>query len=84
MKLRPQLHAAATYDFLSDSVAANVMIPGAASYVVNGDALSRMGGEFGIGLGILYDGWDITLDYNLNLRESYTSHTGMLKFRYDF
>lgn len=84
MKLRPQLHAAATYDFLSDSVSANVMIPGAASYVVNGDALSRMGGEFGIGLGILYDGWDITLDYNLNLRESYTSHTGMLKFRYDF
>ena len=84
MKLRPQLHAAATYDFLSDSVAANVMIPGAASYVVNGDALSRMGGEFGIGLGVLYDGWDITLNYDLNLRENYTSHTGMLKFRYDF
>ena len=84
VKFRPELHAAATYDFLSDSALATVTGIDSVAYVVDGGRLSRFGGEFGIGLAMMYDGWDISVNYALNLHSDYTSQTGMLKFRYDF
>lgn len=84
LKLRPELRAAATYDFLSDEAIATVTMPGAPAYVVNGDRLSRMGGEFGIGLTAEYKGLNVSLTYDLDLHKDYTSQTGMLKFRYNF
>ena len=81
---RPELRAAATYDFMSDESIATVDIPGVGSYVMPGERLSRFGGEFGIGLAALYNGWEISVNYDLDLHQDYTSHTGMLKFRYDF
>ena len=81
---RPELRAAATYDFMSDESIATVDIPGIGSYVMPGERLSRFGGEFGIGLAALYNGWEISVNYDLDLHQDYTSHTGMLKFRYDF
>ena len=84
LKFSPNLRAALTYDFLSDAAVATVTIPGAASYVVSGESLSRLGGEFGIGLSATYKGWEISANYDLDLHEHYTSHTGMLKFKYDF
>ncbi len=81
---RPELRAAATYDFMSDESIATVDIPGVGSYVIPGERLSRFGGEFGIGLAALYNGWEISVNYDLDLHQDYTSHTGMLKFRYDF
>lgn len=84
LKLRPELRAAATYDFLSDEAIATVTMPGAPAYVVNGDRLSRMGGEFGIGLTAEYKGLNVSLTYDLDLHKDYTSQTGMLKFRFNF
>jgi len=84
VKWAPELRAAATYDFVSDNTNATVVIPGAPAYVVYGDRLSRMGGEFGIGLTATYHNLKISLNYDLDLHEDYTSQTGMLKFRYDF
>ncbi len=80
----PELRAAATYDFVSDRALSTITMPGAAAYVVDGDRLSRFGGEFGIGLTAEYTGVEISLNYDLDLHEDYTSQTGMLKFRYEF
>lgn len=83
-KLRPELRAAATYDFLSDEAIATVTMPNAPAYIVGSDRLSRMGGEFGIGLTAEYKGLEVSLNYDLDLHEDYTSQTGMLKFKYNF
>lgn len=80
----PELRAAATYDFMSDNATATVLVPGAAAYVVDSDRLSRLGGEFGIGMSALYRGITVSLNYDLDLHKDYTSQTGMLKFRYNF
>ncbi len=82
--LRPELRAAATYDFLSDESVSTVLMPGAASYIVNADRLSRFGGEFGIGMAALINGIELSVNYDLDLHKDYTSQTGMLKFRYNF
>ena len=82
--IRPELRAAATYDFVSDAAVATVVVPGNVSYVIDADRLSRFGGEFGIGVTAEYRGLEISLNYDLDLHEDYTSQTGMLKFRYDF
>lgn len=84
LKFRPEISAAATYDFLSDAAVSTVVAPGNVSYVIDADRLSRFGGEFGIGLTAMYEGWEFSVNYELDLHEDYTSQTGMLKFRYDF
>ena len=84
IQLRPELRAAMTYDFISDDTAATVVMPGVASYKVDGERLSRMGGEFGIGLTALYKGLEVSLMYDLDLHQDYTSQTGMIKFRGKF
>lgn len=83
-KLRPELRYAIKYDLMSDKQVATVTMPGVDSYALNGDRLSRIGGEFGIGLGMLYRGWDMSLNYDIEAREDYTSQTGRVKFRYNF
>lgn len=84
IQLRPELRAAMTYDFISDEATATVVMPGVASYKVDAERLSRMGGEFGIGLTALYKGMEVSLMYDLDLHRDYTSQTGMIKFRGKF
>lgn len=84
IQLRPELRAAMTYDFISDDASATVVMPGVASYKVDGERLSRMGGEFGIGLTALYKGMELSVMYDLDLHKDYTSQTGMIKFRTQF
>ena len=81
IQLRPELRAAMTYDIISDDAMATVVMPGVASYKVDVERLSRMGGEFGIGLTALYKGVEVSLVYDLDLHRDYTSQTGMIKFR---
>ena len=81
IQLRPELRAAMTYDFISDEATATVVMPGVASYKVDAERLSRLGGEFGIGLTALYKGVEVSLMYDLDLHRDYTSQTGMIKFR---
>jgi len=84
MLFRPELRYAVKYDFLSDKSSATVAMPGVAAYTIDGDRLSRIGGEFGIGLGMKYKTLDLSINYDIDVREDYTSQTGMLKFRYNF
>ena len=81
IQLHPELRAAMTYDFISDEATATVVMPGVASYKVDAERLSRLGGEFGIGLTALYKGMEVSLMYDLDLHKDYTSQTGMIKFR---
>ena len=80
----PQLNAGVKYDLLSDKNLATVTMPGVDSYTLEGKRLSRIGGEFGIGLGMQYHNLEISAIYDIDVRESYTSQTGMLKFRSNF
>lgn len=80
----PELHAALTYDMVSDSDMAVVMIPGAAAYTVGSDNLSRVGGEFGIGLSAEYYYLTVSLNYDLNIHRDFTSQTGSVKVKYKF
>ena len=84
MLFRPELRYAVKYDMISDKSSAVVTMPGVAAYTLNGDRLSRIGGEFGIGLSMKYNAVDLSLSYDIEVREEYTSQTGMLKFRYNF
>ncbi len=82
--LRPQLRAAAVYDFVSDDALTTIRLPDAASYIINGEHLSEFGGEIGLGLGAIYQNLEISLNYDLNIRKNYQSHTGTLRFRIAF
>ena len=84
LKLRPELHAAMTYDFVSDESMATVIMSDNVSYQVGGERLSRIGVEFGIGLTAHYKGINLSVMYDLDLHENYTSQTGMIKFRGQF
>lgn len=84
MLLRPELRYAVKYDMISDKSSATVTMPGVAAYTLNGDRLSRIGGELGIGLMMKYKELDLSLNYDIEVREDYTSQTGMLKAKYNF
>ena len=66
---------------LTDDAVATVVIPGVSAYQVAGEQMARFGGEFGLGASLLYNGIDLSVMYNLELRQDYTSHTGLIKFR---
>ena len=80
----PQLNAAVKYDMLSDKNIATIVMPGIDTYTLDIERLSRIGGEFGIGLGMKFRGIDLSANYDIDVRKDYTSQTGMLKFRYCF
>lgn len=84
VKWSPELRAAMTYDIVSEESHATIVIPGTVPYTVAGENLSRVGGEFGIGLTAHYMGLEVSLNYDLDLHKDYTSQTGMVRFRYDF
>lgn len=84
LNLRPELSYAIKYDLLSDKQVATVTMPGVNSYALNGERLSRIGGEFGVGIAMNYRGVDLSLNYDIEAREDYTSQSGRVKFRYNF
>lgn len=84
LTLRPELRYGVKYDIVSDKQMATVTMPGVNAYTLDGERLSRIGGEFGIGMGMNYKGFDLSLNYDIEAREDYTSQSGRVKFRYNF
>ncbi len=84
--LLPEFHYGVSFDMVSDAVVATVVIPGAefGAYTLTGNRLSRLGAEFGFGIGAKYREMDLSLNYDIEVREGYTSQTGRVKFRYNF
>ncbi len=84
LMLRPELRYAVKCDIVSDKLVSTVAMPGIAAYTLDAERMSRIGNEFGVGLNMLYRGLDMSVSYEIDIREDYTSQTGMLKFRYNF
>ena len=82
--IRPELRYAVKYDLISDMTSTIVTMPGLTPYALTGDRLSRLGAEFGLGLTVNYDGIDLSVSYDIEVRDSYTSQTGMFKAKYNF
>ena len=80
----PELRIGATYDVLADADSSVIVLPGAIAYNIGSDRLSRLGGEFGVGLTAEYFYLTVSLDYDLTLHQDYVSHTGSLKAKYKF
>ena len=80
----PEFHGLLKYDVMSDDQVAVVTMPGVNSYSISGEKLSKFGAEFGVGLTMRYYNADWTLDYDLDVRDEYISHTGRIKWRYNF
>lgn len=82
---KPELRLGLTYDLSSDDNDAEVTLPNGSFYTVHGDALDKAAAEIGFGVTYLVsDRTDIYFGYNGEFRKDYTSHTGMLNFRYNF
>lgn len=83
--VKPELRAMMTYDLVQDNSVATVIMSNINnSYTVDSDNLSRLGGEFGLGMTMTYRGIDISVGYDIVLHEDYTSQTGTLKLRSRF
>ncbi|MBR1380752.1 MAG: autotransporter domain-containing protein [Alphaproteobacteria bacterium] len=84
LMFRPELRYAVKMDIISDKMAATVAMPGVDAYALNAERMSRIGNEFGIGLGVVYRGLNMSVNYEIDVREDYTSQTGMVRARYNF
>lgn len=84
LMLKPELRYAVKYDFMSDEQVATILLPGVDSYALDGTRLSRLGAEFGGGLGIRAGGLDLSVNYEIEIREGFTSQTGRARIRYEF
>lgn len=86
-QLRPELRAAALYEFLGDDGTATAKYSGAGPTLQTpGLKPSKFGGTVGAGMGYTTsDGiWEIRADYDAELRAGYVSHNGMLTGRINF
>ena len=82
--LTPEVRLAATYDIVSDNADATVVM-GTGSYTTSGKRLPRFGVEAGVGVTMnMFDALDVSLNYDAGIRRDYTSHTGTVKFKYNF
>ena len=84
---RPELRAAALYEFLGEKGTATAKYSGAGATVKTpGAEPAKFGGT--AGLGIAYttaDGqWEVRADYDAEIRQDYISHNGMLTGRLNF
>jgi len=83
-RVRPTLSANATYDIISDDMRLNVTVPGVTNYHVRASHLSRMGGEFGVGVNFWINSAILSVNYTLDLHQDYTSQTAMLRMKLHF
>nr|MCR4917999.1 hypothetical protein [Alphaproteobacteria bacterium] len=82
--LRPEFRYGLKYDVLSDDLVAKVSMPGVDMYEIKTESLSRIGSEFGASFGLIYQGLDLSLGYELEVRHDFISHTGRARIRYEF
>ncbi|NKD77654.1 autotransporter outer membrane beta-barrel domain-containing protein [Haematospirillum sp. H1815] len=85
--VRPEMRAAALYDFIGDDATSTGKYSGDATlFNTSGLKRSRFGGTIGAGLGYTTaDGvWEVRADYDAEMRSGYVGHNGMLTGRVNF
>ncbi|MCQ2915081.1 MAG: autotransporter outer membrane beta-barrel domain-containing protein [Alphaproteobacteria bacterium] len=82
-KWTPSAGVGVSYDInnIKSSAVVNV---GSSSYSVEGKRLKRTSLEAHAGVSTSYKNWDFSVNYELNAREKFQSHTGMVKATYNF
>ena len=81
----PDLHAAVTYDFVSDELSATSSLAGSNPYTITAERLDELGVELGAEVGLrIANRVDIALSYLGMFRKDYTNHTGFANLRYRF
>lgn len=83
--LRPELKAAATYDFAQDNEDRIAMLPDETVYSVKGKPLEKFGVEAGADLFMTFgNSSEINLTYEGRFRKNFQDHTAMLSFKVNF
>ncbi len=80
---KPEVRAAVTYDLISDNGSATVAGNGV-NYTVDSKRLPRFGTELGAGVKMTHGNIDLSLNYGVDIRRDYTSHTGTANLKYHF
>lgn len=82
----PYAHVLATYDFITPDKNKSVVNIGGGTYTIleTGDGLSRSGVEASAGVTVDFGAIEASARYDGRFKKDYTSHTGMLEFRYNF
>ena len=81
----PDLHAAVTYDFVSDELSTVSSLAGSNPYTITPERLDELGIELGAEVGLrIANRVDIALSYLGMFRKDYTNHTGFANLRYRF
>ena len=85
--LRPELRAAVLYEFLGDDAATTAKYTDTgATFKTLGIRHAKVGGTVGAGVGYTTeDGrWEVRADYDVEIRQDFVSHNGMLTGRFNF
>ena len=85
--LTPQLRGSLSYDFAGDEADSVSRFTGTTtSFSTRGGEVEEFGGSAGAGLTYsTSDGrWDVSADYDADIRSDFLAHTGRLQAKYNF
>lgn len=83
--LIPMVRAGLTYDVIGDDASVTAQYTGGgAAFKANGAEVAQLGGN--VGTGLTYDdgAWSIGASYDLDVKEDFLGHSGMLEMRWKF
>ena len=85
--MTPQIRTSVSYDFASDDADSVSRFTGATTtFTTKGAEVEEFGASVGAGLTLsTNDGrWDLSADYDADLKDNYLAHTGGLRAKYNF
>lgn len=83
--IRPEVHFAATYDFVQDDAISVVSLPNGSVYQIEGENLDKFGLEAGAGLTLdVGNRLEMAVSYEGKFRKDYTDHSGLVNMKFKF
>lgn len=83
--IRPEVHVAATYDFVWDDAVSVVSLPNGSVYQIEGENLDKFGLEAGAGLTLdVGNRLEMAVSYEGKFRKDYTDHSGLVNMKFKF
>lgn len=83
--IRPEVHVAATYDFVQDDAISVVSLPNGSVYQIEGENLDKFGLEAGAGLTLdVGNRLEMAVSYEGKFRKDYTDHSGLVNMKFKF
>lgn len=83
--IRPEVHVAATYDFVQDDAVSVVSLPNGSVYQIEGETLDKFGLEAGAGLTLdVGNRLEMAVSYEGKFRKDYTDHSGLVNMKFKF